>query len=49
MTQKAGGGDPGYFFYQLDRVRISLEEKPQLKKIPPSDWPVGKPVGHFLG
>lgn len=35
-------------FCQLDTARVMWEEGMSIKKRPPSNWPEGKPVGHFL-
>lgn len=34
---------------QVDTARVTLEEGTSCKKMLPLDWPVGKPVVHFLG
>ena len=30
------------------QARVTGEEGTSAEKMPPSDWPVGKPVRHFL-
>ena len=33
---------------QLDTARVLQEEGTSTEKMPPPDWPMGKPVRHFL-
>lgn len=36
-------------FYQLTQSRVTWENRMSVKELPPTDWPVGKSIGHFLG
>lgn len=38
----------GVCFVNLTQSRIKLEEGPSDEKVFPSDWSVGKLVGHFI-
>ena len=38
----------GSFYVSLIPATVILEVGPSSEKIPPSYWPVGKPVLHFL-
>lgn len=38
----------GVFFASLTQARVIQEEKTSLEKMPPTDWPVRKSLGHFL-
>lgn len=38
---------PGQFLLTRHKP-VTLEEATPVKKLPPSDWPVGKFPGHFL-
>ena len=38
----------GQFHVYLTQARISLKEGTPVKKMPSPDWPVSKPVVHFL-
>lgn len=38
----------GYFYINLTRARVIWEERNSTEKMPPIDWPVCKPLVHFL-
>lgn len=37
-----------FFFINLAQARVPWEDETSVEWIPPSHWPVGKSVGHFL-